>query len=193
MDPNNKVHELIEKRWSPRAFDSREIEREKLWRIFEAARRAPSSFNEQPWRFIVGEKQKGETWNKVFSVLTESNQRWTINASVLGLIVGKSNFTKNDKPNKHKFYDPGQAAAFLTFQATAEDLYVHQMAGFSPEEAVKVFNIPAGYEPVTAFALGYIGKPDILPEDIRKMEEKKLMRKELSEIIFSEWEIPFKF
>ena len=193
MDSNNKVHELIEKRWSPRAFDSREIEKEKLWRIFEAARRAPSSFNEQPWRFIIGEKQKGKTWEKIFSVLTESNQKWTVNAPVLGLIVGKSSFSKNDKPNKHKFYDPGQAAAFLTFQATAENLYVHQMAGFSPDSAVKIFHIPDGFEPVTAFALGYMGNPEILPEDIRKTEGKKIIRKELSEIIFSGWEIPFNF
>jgi nitroreductase len=190
MNPDNKVHDLIDKRWSPRAFDSRPAEAEKLMRIFEAARRSPSSFNEQPWRYLVGIQGQGETWNKIFSVLTESNQKWTKFAPVIGIIVAKSDFSKNGKPNKHKFYDAGQSAAFLTLQATAEGLYVHQMAGFSADKASEVFKIPQGFEPITAFALGYLGNPEILPEDIRKTEGKKVIRKELSEIIFEDWDKP---
>jgi nitroreductase len=193
MNSNNKVHELIDKRWSPRAFDSRKVEKDKLGRLFEAARRAPSSSNEQPWRFLLGQKGEGETWDKIYSVMDDFNQLWTHLAPVLGVVIAKNDFAKTGEPNKHCFYDCGQAMAYLTMQATVEGLFVHQMAGFYFDKTKDVFKIPSGFEPITAFAIGYIGNPEILPERMQKTEYKKIIRNELSEEVFSAWGKSFSF
>jgi nitroreductase len=191
MNSNYKVHELIDKRWSPRAFSDKNVDTETLFRLFEAARRAPSCSNEQPWRFVTGVKGQGETWDKIYSVLNEFNQLWSRFAPVLCLVTAQSDFQKNGTPNRHKFYDCGQAVAYLTMQATAEGLYIHQMAGFDAGKAAEVFSFPQGFEPITVFALGYLGKPEILPERMQKDEHFKILRKNLDEIFFSEWNKPF--
>jgi nitroreductase len=192
MDSNNKVHELIDKRWSPRAFDNKPVEKGKLLRVFEAARRAPSSSNEQPWRFIIGEN-KDESWKKIYSALDDFNQIWTKNAPVLIMAVAKKSLTKSGKENRHRFYDTGQSVAYLTVQATAEDLFVHQMAGFDVNRSQELFHLSEDFEAITCLALGYIGKPEILPERMQKNEYKKVIRKDLHEIAFSRWEVPFNF
>lgn len=193
MNSKIKLNEVLEKRWSPRAFSDKEIETEKLERIFEAARRAPSCANEQPWKFIIGIKGHGETWDKIFSVLVEFNQLWAKQAPVLGLVIGQTHFEKSGDVNKHHFYDCGQSMAFLTFQATVEGLYLHQMAGFDAEKSEEVFDLPKGYESISTFALGYIGDPASLPERMQKNEYYKVIRKELSEIVFTFWNKPFDF
>lgn len=172
-----KILEIIKKRWSPRAFSDRAVEEDKLERIFEAARWSASCFNEQPWRFIVGIKGQDEKYRKIFDTLAEGNQVWCKSLPVLLIIVGKKTFSGNDKPNQWYSYDCGQAAAYISMQAMTEGLYVHQMAGFNAARVRTAFNLPDDLDPVTAMAVGYIGDPETLPDDLKKMELSKRVRR----------------
>ena len=178
------IHFLLESRWSPRSFREDRIETEKLQRILEAAQWSPSSMNEQPWRFILGEKES-ETYDKIFDSLTDYNKRWAGKAPVLIVTLAKKNFSKNNKDNFHFLYDAGQSVAHLTFQAMHEGLYVHQMGGFHFEKIKGYFNIPEEYYIVTVVAVGYVGKPEMLDDDIREREIADRNRKDLKEIIFT--------
>ena len=180
------LHELIEKRYSPRAFSGEPIEEEKIISLLEAARWSPSSMNEQPWRFIVGVKGKGETFNKIFNTIFELNQVWAQKAPVLILTVVKEFNDRNKQNNRYAKYDLGQAIAHLTLQATSLYLYLHQMGGFNPDKARKLFNIPEGYVPMSVIAVGYLGNIDKLPEQLKVREKAKRNRKKLSELVFDE-------
>lgn len=180
------LHELLELRWSPVAFSPRPVEPEKLRSVLEAARWAASSYNEQPWVYIVATKDDAENFQKLLGCLVEGNQAWAKHGPVLMLSVAKLNFAMNGKPNRHALHDVGAAAASLTLQATALGLFVHQMAGFDAERARKEFSIPEGYEPVAAIALGYLGDDTVLPEKLRGRSPLKRNRKPLSEFVFSE-------
>ena len=179
------IHPLLNKRWSPRAFMDKPVEEASLQRIFEAARWAPSSYNEQPWRFIVG--LKGDTtWDLIFESLAEFNQNWAKMAPVLILNIGKTHSGKTNKPNKVFQYDVGQSVAHITFQVMKEGLFMHQMGGFDPSKATKLLNIPNEYQPLTVMAIGHIGKPETLPEDLKVSEIAERDRKPLDEIFFEE-------
>ena len=181
------IHDLIRHRWSPRAFDPRPVEPEKLRTLFEAARWAPSSYNAQPWYFIVGTKDDPENYNRVLETFVEFNQGWAKQAPVLALSVAKLTFD-DGKPNRHAFHDVGQAAANLTIQAEALGLSVHQMAGIEPEKARELFHIPADYEAVAGIALGYAGDPSSLGDEMRKRELAPRQRKPLDSFVFTgEW------
>jgi nitroreductase len=149
------LHELLARRWSPRAFSQRPVEPAKLARLFEAARWAPSSYNAQPWAFIVARREDAEGYNRLLSTLVDANRQWAQQAPVLILSVAKLDYDHVARPNRHALYDLGQAVANLTVQATALDLHIHQMGGFDPRSARELFAIPAGYEPVAVLALGY--------------------------------------
>ncbi|MEJ2054834.1 MAG: nitroreductase family protein [Calditrichaceae bacterium] len=184
----------IKNRWSPRAFDTHPVEPEKLERIFEAARWSASCFNEQPWRFIVGLKEQDDAWDKIYHCLTETNKIWCKSVPVLILLVAKNSFSHNDRLNKWAVYDLGQSAAYICMQATAEGLYVHQMAGFDAEEARSAFSVPDNFEIKTAMAVGYFGDPENLPDKLKKSELSKRSRKEIPEIVYSgAWGSPVKF
>jgi nitroreductase len=183
-ETSTPIHDLIAHRWSPRAFDSRPVEPEKLRTLFEAARWAPSSYNAQPWYFIVGTKDHPENYNRVLASLIEFNQGWAKQAPVLALSVAKLKFD-DGKPNRHAFHDVGQAAANLGLQAEALGLSVHQMAGIEAEKARKLFNIPADYEAVAGIALGYAGDPASLSEELRKRELAPRQRKPLESFVFT--------
>lgn len=167
-DNTYPVHSLIKKRWSPRAFSSQNIERQKINSLFEAARWAASSRNLQPWRFIYATSDKKEMFQRLFDCLVEFNQNWVKTAPLLILTVAKTII--NGRQQTHALHDVGLAIGNLSLQATAMDLYVHQMGGFDVEKARKEFNLPDGYEPVTMIAAGYIGESNILPDDLQKME-----------------------
>lgn len=185
------IHPLIAQRWSPRAFSDKPVAKENILKLFDAARWASSSFNEQPWRFLIGIKGD-ESYGKLLETLAEFNQQWAQNAPVLIIACGKKIFSKNGKENRHYAYDTGQAMANLALQATADNLYIHQMAGFSRSKAVELFSIPEDFEPLTACALGYIGDPGMLDEKNQKSENSTRSRKPLDQIIFSEeWEREF--
>jgi nitroreductase len=179
------IHDLIRNRWSPRAFESRPVEPEKLCALFEAARWAASSFNAQPWFFIVAAKDDPANFKKVLDCFVEFNQGWAKNAPVVMLSVAAMNFAHNHEPNRHAFHDVGQAAANLALQATALGLELHQMAGILPDKAREIFAIPDGYEAVAGIALGYPGDPASLPEPLRKREEEARTRKSLDSFVFT--------
>ncbi|HEV8139954.1 MAG TPA: nitroreductase family protein [Pyrinomonadaceae bacterium] len=178
------IEEILKRRWSPRAFSDRLIETEKLQRMFEAARWAASSFNEQPWSFIVATKVKPDEFAALLSCLTEKNQQWARRAPVLMVSVAKLNFEKNGKPNRHAFHDVGMAVSNLIVQATAFGLYVHQMAGFSVEKVRETYSVPEGFEPVAAIAIGYPDDPNVLPEQFRQQEIGPRQRKPIVSFIF---------
>ena len=179
------IHDLLQRRWSPRTFADRPVEPEKLRSLLEAARWAPSSFNEQPWAYLVATRNDPEEYARLLSVLVEGNIAWAQRAPVLMLSLAKLNFERTGKPNRHAFHDVGLASANLVIQATALGLAVHQMAGFHAEKARELYGIPAGWEAVAAIALGYPGEADSLPEPIRQRELARRARKPLEQFVFT--------
>jgi nitroreductase len=184
-ETGDPIHELIRNRWSPRAFDGRPVEHEKLRSVFEAARWAASSYNAQPWFFIVATKEDRDSYNKILDCFVEFNQGWAKGAPVLALSVARMQFEHNGAANAHAFHDVGQAAANLALQATALGLQVHQMAGILPEKAREVFGIPEGYQAVAGFAIGYPGDPTGLPDKLREQEHAPRSRKPLDSFVFT--------
>jgi nitroreductase len=184
--PNDHpIHDLIRARWSPRAFSDQHVSDETLRSLFEAARWAPSSNNEQPWAFLVSRKGEGANHEKMLSTLVEFNQSWAKNAPVLVIAVSQLAFAKNGTPNRNAFYDTGAAVALLSIEATAQGLFVHQMAGFDPQKAREAFLIPEGWEAISAFTIGHPGDPASLPEKLREREHAPRARKPLSDFVMS--------
>jgi nitroreductase len=178
---DHTVHELIQRRWSPRSFDDRPIEDPVLRRMLEAARWAPSCYNDQPWTFIVGRKDT-ETYDLLFDCLYEGNQEWADEAPLLMLSVARTNFQHNGEPNRHALHDVGLAVENMVLQALDEDVFVHQMAGFDGERAREVFSIPGDHEPVAALAAGYSANPERTDEE--NGEERS--RKSLEEFVYGD-------
>ncbi|AKG24536.1 nitroreductase [Calothrix sp. 336/3] len=178
------IHELINRRWSPRAFSDRPVEADKLLSLLEAARWAPSSYNHQPWSFIVATQDNPDEYNRLLGTLVEFNQGWAKNAPVLILAIAKTR-TDDGKPNRHAFHDVGLAIANLVIQATALDLSAHQIAGFNPDAARKEYQIPEDYEPATVIVVGYSGDPQSLSDGLRQRELAPRTRKPLQEFVFA--------
>jgi nitroreductase len=178
------IEDLLKRRWSPRAFANRNVEPDKLCSLFEAARWAPSSFNEQPWSFIITTKEHAEEYARLLNCLVEKNQQWAQLAPVLAVSVAKLDFDHGGKSNRHAFHDVGLAMGNLLVQATALGLVVHQMAGFSADKVQQAFGVPEGFEPVAAMAIGYPGPPEILPEQFREQELGPRKRKPISSFVF---------
>lgn len=178
------IHPLLKKRWSPRTFSEAIVEPEKICSLFEAARWSPSAANQQPWRFIVGIKGD-ETWQNVFNILEKYNKVWAHRPHILGISCGRLLNNDDKAPNPYHAYDTGQSLAHLSFQATQEGLYVHQMGGFDKQKAREVFDIPEIFVPLSAFAIGYIGELEDLDEFNQKREILPRERKEFGEWVFS--------
>jgi nitroreductase len=183
---NAPVEDLILRRWSPRAFADKPVSDEDLKTIFTGGSWAASSYNEQPWRFLVGRKGD-ETWKKIFNSLVPMNQSWAESAPVLYASLAKKTFSHNGSPNRVAVHDVGAASATISLQATALGLHTHGMAGFDPELLRAYFGIPSDFEPVAVWALGYLGDPDRLPDNFKKSELQERTRKPLQELVFSEW------
>lgn len=182
---DHPVHDAIANRWSPYCYDARPVSREDLVSLFEAARWAASCFNEQPWRYIVGTKEDREQYDRVLACLVEPNQAWAKHAPALALGIAKSQFSRNDKENRHSAHDLGLATAQLTLEATARGLGVHQMGGIHPDKARESFSIPEGFEVVTGIAIGYPAADlSKAPEDLAKRDQSPRARKPLSELVF---------
>ncbi len=179
----NEIHPLLKKRWSPRAFEDRAVEIEKLKNVLEAARWSPSASNIQPWIFFPGLKDD-ETYNKIFESMVEFNQMWAKGVPVLILNCGKITNGDGD-PNTAWQYDTGQAVAHMSLQAMEEGLYVHQMAGFDTQKAAELFNLPDDVKAFSITALGYIGDPSILHPRMQKSELADRERKEMDTFVFS--------
>lgn len=176
---------LIENRWSTRAFRPTKIEQGKINSILEAACWAPSAFNEQPWRFIIGSKG-GETYDKIFETLIEWNQKWAAKADVLVLNIAKRNFTHNKMPNATFEYDLGQAVAFMTLEVVNQGLFSHQMTGFDSKKAAELFNINDDFKIVSVIAIGHYGNTEELPEDMANSEKAERNRKSFDSLVFEE-------
>jgi nitroreductase len=184
------IHELLRQRWSPRAFDDRPVEPEKLRSLFEAARWAPSSNNGQPWRFLVAGKENKVEYDRLFNCLVEGNQKWAHRAPVLLLSVAKLQF-EDGSQNRHALHDTGMAVENLAIQAAALGLVTHQMAGFLIDRARMDCQIPEGYEPVAMMAIGYPGDPALLSDRQRARETQPRVRKAATEFVYSAtWEQP---
>jgi nitroreductase len=179
------IHDLIAERWSPRAFSDEAVPTDVLESLFEAARWAPSSSNEQPWAYIVGTKDDPENFAKLVSVLVPANVAWAQHAPVLALAVAQLAFAKTGKPNKNAQYDLGAASAWLTVEASSRGLHVHQMAGFDADKARQVFEIPDGWEPLAAMAIGYAGEAETLQEPLKEREMAPRTRKPISTFVMS--------
>jgi len=184
-DTDFPVHDLIASRWSPYSFASRSISDGDLRSLFEAARWAPSSFNEQPWSYIVAKKEDTDEFERLLSCLVDVNQGWAKAASALALGISRLNFARNNKPNRAAIHDLGLATGNLVLEATARGLAVHQMIGILPDKVRELYSIPEGYEPLTAVAIGYAGDPADLPEELRARDGARRPRKPLKEFVFS--------
>jgi nitroreductase len=177
-------------RWSPRSFADRDVAPATLAKVFEAARWTASSFNEQPWRFLVGTRNSS-TYKKIFGSLIGFNQSWAGAAPVLILGVTSTKFAHKGTPNYHALYDLGAAASYLTLQAAALGLSTHQMAGYDHEAARQALEIPEDYALGAVIALGYQGEPAALGnEQLISMEIAPRTRKLLKEFVFSAWDTP---
>lgn len=178
---NYNVHNIFLKRWSPRAMSGEPISNEVLFTLFEAARWAPSSYNNQPWRFIYS-LRNDENWDDFFSLLGQFNQSWCKNASALIVVISAENFEYNDKPSLTHSFDTGAAWENLALQAAFMNLVAHGMQGFDYNLAKKQLNIPDDYHIEIMIAVGKPGKKSNLPKELQKLE-KPSVRKELEEIV----------
>jgi len=182
------ILDLIRNRFSPRAFDSRPVEKDKLVTILEAARWTASAMNAQPWRFIVATRDNEPEFQKMLSILKEGNQKWAKDAPVLILAVTREEHD-GGQVNRYADHDTGQALAYISVQAMVFDIYLRMMGGFYPDKAREIYSIPEGYTPLTALALGYLGTLEQLEESVLVREQRPRTRKPLTELVFSDdWE-----
>lgn len=182
---DHPVHPLIADRWSPVGFDGRTVAEADLRSLFEAARWAPSSRNEQPWSYVVARRDETGDFARLVSCLTEPNRAWASRAGALAMAVAQSRFHANGLMNVYALHDLGLATANLTVEATSRGLSVHQMAGILPDHAIEVLAIPAGYVPAVALAIGYRGDPSSLPERFRDRDRQRRPRKAQHEFVFT--------
>jgi nitroreductase len=173
----------IKERWSARAFKSKAVSKEDIYAILEAASYAPSSNNEQPWRFIVGFEPS--TLQLLQATLTPSNLEWAQHAPVLIALISKRTYTRNDKENSYHQFDAGTAFAFLALEATKRGLIAHSMGGFDKELVRSSFNLSDDYSVILMIAIGYQGDKSTLSE-AQQAREVPGLRKSLEEIIIKE-------
>lgn len=182
---DHPVHTLVAERWSPYAFGDRPVAEKDLRALFEAARWAPSSYNEQPWRYVVARREQPEAFERMLTCLVEGNQAWARFAPVLAIGVVSTHFERNGKPNKAAVHDLGLAAGNLLVEATARGIHVHQMIGILPDRARDLYAIPEGEEAYTGLAIGYHGVQPEQPEKLRERDEAPRTRKPLDAFVFS--------
>ena len=182
--PDFPIDDVIASRWSPYVFADRPVSENELRSLFEAARWAPSSYNEQPWRYIVATKKDLQEFERLLSCLVEANQAWARHVPVLALGVVSRQFERNGKPNRVAPHDLGLASANLSLEATKRGLSVHQMGGILPDRARELYNIPEGFEAFTALAIGYRGEAKA-DDDLGKRDLTPRTRRPVSEFVFS--------
>jgi len=183
--PDYPIADLLAARWSPYGFDPRPVAASDLRSLFEAARWAPSSYNEQPWRYLVAMREDEGAFADLLSCLVEANQQWARSASALVIAVASTAFARNGKPNAVARHDIGLASANLTVEATARGLAVHQMAGILPERARELYGIPDGFEAVTALAIGYPAALGSLDDRVRDLDTAARPRRPQAEFVFA--------
>ncbi len=167
--PQAGVDKMFVDRWSPRSFRDRYIVKTSIKSIFEAARWAPSCYNEQPWFFLYAVKKKDRA---IFlSLLAEKNQAWAKKAPVLVFVLAARKFAMTGKSNRHAGFDSGAAWMSMALEARKLGLYAHAMAGFHLDKAYKTLCVPEkDYDILAAVAVGWKGAPEDLPEEFKEME-----------------------
>jgi nitroreductase len=189
------ILETIAKRWSPRAFDAnKSVSHEQIIALLEAARWAPSSYGDQPWRIVVFDKTTNpQAWQVAFDCLVPSNQTWVKDAPLLLMGCANTILDVNQQANRFGQYDTGAAAENLCLQATHLGLMAHQMGGFNADKAREKFNIPAQFTPMAMISVGYEGDANNLPDDLKARELAERKRKALGELFFDgTWDKPVK-
>lgn len=180
------VHDLIAERWSPYSFDASMLPDSDLRSLFEAARWAPSSYNEQPWHYIVAVRQDETAFERMLSCLNEGNQIWARSASALALGVAKLKLDRNGRDNPSALHDLGLASATLLFEATSRGLCVHQMIGILPDRARKLYGVPEDFQILTGLAIGYPAEPELLPDHLRERDLSRRPRRALKTFLHEE-------
>jgi nitroreductase len=175
------INPLILSRWSPRSMTGEELGDDDIMSLFEAARWAPSSFNNQPWRFIYA-KRNTEHWDRLFNLLVDVNKTWAKNAALLAVVISRKNFEFNEKPARTHQFDTGSAWENLALEASSRGIVAHGMQGFDYEKAKTELGIPADFEVMAMIAIGKRGPKENLPTEIQD-KEKPNDRKALKDII----------
>lgn len=179
------IDPLIAGRWSPLAFEPRPLTPEQIGSLFEAARWAPSSYNEQPWSFLVASRDEPAEFDKLLGCLAEGNRVWAKDAGLLLVSLAKLHFSKNGKPNRHCDHDVGLASMALVLQAESLGLRAHGMAGFNATQVRALYAVPATHEPVAAFAVGYQADADRLSEALQSREKGARQRRPQESFVFA--------
>tara|TARA_A100001391_G_scaffold193797_2_gene169464 strand:+ start:586 stop:1191 length:606 start_codon:yes stop_codon:yes gene_type:complete len=185
-EPNHPVHDLITRRWSPYAFADRGVSREDLRSLFEAARWAASSYNEQPWSYLVARREDTDAFERLLSCLVEGNQEWAKHVPVLAIGCISLKFSRNGQTNAAAEHDLGLASANLTFEATSRGLVVHQMIGIFPGRVRSLYGLPDDVEAKTGLAIGYAAPVESVPDELRDRDLKPRQRKSLQEFVFGD-------
>ena len=190
-DPDVAIQALLARRWSPYGFAEKDVATEDLLGILEAARWAPSSYNEQPWRYILARRSSRAAFDKLLSCLVEGNQVWAQHAPVLLVGIAMLRFSRNGKPNKAAAHDLGLAAGNMCVEATARGLYVHQMIGIVPERVRELYSVPEDAEPLTALAIGHLGDGSHLPAAVQERDRSLRARRPVRAFVFENlWDQP---
>jgi nitroreductase len=182
---DHPILQALAERWSPYGFEDRPVSEADLRSLFEAARWAASSYNEQPWNYLVATRENPQEFGRLLSCLVEANQAWAKAAPVLALGVVSLRFSKNNKDNRAAVHDLGLAAGNLVVEATTRGISVHQMIGILPDKAREVYGIPEHFEAWTALAIGYKADPAKLPDALKARDLAPRQRKPLSEFVFT--------
>lgn len=183
--PDHPITPLLTERWSPYTFADRPVAKSDLCSLFEAARWAASSYNEQPWRYIVATRENAAEFARLLSCLVEANQAWAKAAPVLALGVVNMKFSHNGTDNRVATHDLGLGSGNLCVEATARGLCVHQMAGILPDKARELYDIPATAEAWPGLAIGYPGDPSQFPPALKERDLTPRTRKPLAEFVFT--------
>jgi nitroreductase len=179
------ILKVLAERWSPYGFEDRPVLAADLRSLFEAARWAASSYNEQPWNYLVAPKEDTQEFGRLLSCLVEANQAWAKAAPVLVLGVVNLRFAKNNQDNRAAVHDLGLASGNLSVEATARGLSVHQMIGILPDKARELYRIPEHFEAWTGMAIGYKADPAKLPDALKERDLTLRQRKPLSKFVFT--------
>jgi nitroreductase len=175
----------ISERYSPFAFSREGVDEQKLKIMFEAAGKAPSTFNNQPWYFLYGSKREPDKYALFFECINDVNKKWAQSAPVLALNVARDHYVKNGRKNPYALYETGMATANMLIQALSMGIYIHQMGGYDKEMDKKLLKIPEGFEPLAMMAMGYPADPVDLPEEIQERATKRTGRRPVEEFVFS--------
>ncbi len=184
-ETDHPILQLLAERWSPCGFEDRPVPEADLRSLFEAARWAASSYNEQPWNYLLATKEDTVEYARLLSCLVEANQEWAKTAPVLVLAVVSLQFAKNQQDNRAAVHDLGLAAGNLLVEAMARGIFVHQMIGIDPDKAREIYQIPEHYEAWTALAIGYQADPDKLPAALKERDLTPRKRKPLEKFVFT--------